>query len=79
LTVWLGGDRGSPVSARVGGRRCGLRALEDARQPASMAGGASRRSGVVPARRASHARRPGDRGNPPGRYYGRSARSFAGL
>jgi len=38
------------------GRRCGLGASNSARQPPSMACGASRRSGVAPARRASHAR-----------------------
>ena len=70
---------GRPVRRRAGerrpgkpgirlgwGRRCGLGALVSARQPPSMACGASRRSGVAPARRASHARHPGGVGAPPG-------------
>jgi hypothetical protein len=57
---------GEPGIRRGWGRRCGLGAADQARQPPSMACGASRRSGVAPARRAPHARHPGGVGVPPG-------------
>jgi hypothetical protein len=58
---------GLTTQSRSGwGRRCGLWAANHAHQPASMAEGGSLRSGVAPARRASHARHPGGDGAPPG-------------
>ena len=58
---------GLTTQSRSGwGRRCGLWAANHAHQPASMAKGGSLRSGVAPARRASHARHPGGDGAPPG-------------
>lgn len=71
---------GKPGTGTGWGRRCGLGAAELARQPASMAKGsrvcASPRSGVAPARRASHARHPGGVGAPLRGYYGPRARSW---
>jgi hypothetical protein len=59
----------------VGAGDAALGASNSARQPPSMTKGASPRSGVAPARRASHARLPGGSGHRPDGYYGPPARS----